>query len=169
MKARQRYSFEHYYLIIYYSWSVMVRFTAIQTDGFKSNNLPSTKIAYWTNKKTPSSAAYLVIQSIFSFTPLLRQLQDARFGYCPTLSQQSLRKARKALQSELAGGRGAVQVTPYQGTATRPLWGTRHSGFSLQVRQCTDSAFPSFIKTTLVRFKYLSNTIRYNDAFIIIS
>lgn len=147
MKARQRYSFERYYLIIYYSWSVMVRFTAIQTDGFKSNNLPSTKIAFWTNKKTPSSAASLVIQSIFSFTPLLRQVQDARFGYCPSLFPSRVWGKPRDCSVVRAGRQRSSTGHPLPGHCHQTPARGRHSGFSLQVS--IDSAFPSFIKTTL--------------------
>lgn len=149
MKARQRYSFKRYYLIIYYSWSVMVRFTAIQTDGFKSNDLPSTKIVIWPNKITffcccfPCDSVYF-----FLCTPPNANLKISRFGYCPTLFPCRV-WGKPPDCSVFRGGRQsrAAQVTSYHGAATGPLQGATHSGFSLQVS--TDSAYPSSLKNTL--------------------
>lgn len=126
----------------------MVRFTAVQTDGFKSNDLPSTKIAIWPNKKNSAAAASLVSQSIFSFIHLLKQLQDARFGYCPILFLSTVceESHETSLRLQLAD-REQHRSPPTTALATRPLRGATHRGFFLQVS--TDSAFPSFIKTTL--------------------
>lgn len=139
----------------------MVRFTAIQTDGFKSNNLPSTKIAFWTNKKTPSSAASLVIQSIFSFTSLLRQVQDARFGYCPSLFPSSLRKATRLLCGQSWQAEEQHRSPPTRALPPDPCKGQAQWFFpSGQYRQC----IPILHQNHLVSIKYL--TIRYNNVFI---
>lgn len=141
----------------------MVRFTAIQTDGFKSNDLPSTKIVIWPNKIPSSAAASLVIQSIFSFAPLLMQI--SRFldldTVLPSFPSQSEESHQTALCLEVAG-RAEQHRSPGRQSSTGHL--LPRSCHRTPARSHTQWVFPSgqyrqcisiLPQKHLVRFKYL--------------
>lgn len=145
----------------------MVRFTAIQTDGFKSNDLPSTKIVIWPNKIPSSAAASLVIQSVFSFAPLL--MQTSRFldldTVLPSFPAQSEESHQTALCLEVAGRAEQHRSPPTTELPQDPCKEPHTVGFPFRSVQTVHIHPPSKTPCKV----QIPNAIRYNDVFLISS